>query len=87
MPVSLVFGDDLFQNLAEGPLECLGKTIRAWVVGRREVLLDLVFCAELLHNLVSEWSTVVRDDLFWNSVPVYDVGTDEVGDCCTGNRL
>ena len=48
------------------------------------MLLDLVFCAELLQNLVSEWSTVVRDDLFWNSVPVYDVGTDEVGDCCTG---
>ena len=80
MPGCLCSADYLLQEVAHRFVECFCETVGRSMIHGRLVLLELVFLAELVHELAGELFFAVSDDLARHTVLVDDMLLDETDD-------
>ena len=78
--VSLHSGDHFLQEVAQCFVKCFRKTVGRSMTHGRLVLLEFVFLANLVHELVDELYYVSSDDVVRHTISMDDMIFDEIDD-------
>ena len=76
----------LIYDLLDVLISSFYNAIHLRPIRRRVMMLDLKLRAKLGNHSVIEIGTIIRDDSFWNTIPINKVMSDEPGHNVLCNR-